>query len=57
MENETNLDYIKRTNRLIDDRYFTLQDNWCRVSALEFEKIKEDWKLTLIYFDTTQQIE
>jgi len=52
--NETNLDYIKRTINLVDDRYYTHQTDWCRVSSFEFQKIENNWKLTLIYFDTNE---
>ena len=52
--NETNLDYIKMTNNLADDRYNTIETDWCRVTSFEFQKIEHNWKLTLIYFDTNE---
>jgi hypothetical protein len=51
-EPETNLDLIKRTIKLEKGLYYTRVKNWCRVSGFEFNKINNQWKLTLIYFNT-----
>jgi hypothetical protein len=53
MDGETNLDFIKKTSKLEEGVYFTKSENWCRVAAMEFQKINNSWKLTRIYFDTT----
>jgi hypothetical protein len=51
-DGETNLDFIKRTSKLEEGKYYTKDENWCRVMAMEFQKINDSWKLTLIYFST-----
>ena len=53
IDGETNLDFIKRTSKLEEGIYFTKLENWCRVSAMEFQRINNSWKLTRIYFNTT----
>ena len=53
IDGETNLDFIKRTSKLEEGIYFTKLENWCRVAAMEFQRINNSWKLTRIYFDTT----
>ena len=53
MDGESNLDFIKRTSKLEEGLYFTKLENWCRVSAMEFQRINNSWKLTRIYFNTT----
>jgi hypothetical protein len=52
MDGETNLDFIKRTSRLEESEYYKKDENWRKVMAMEFQKINDNWKLTLIYFDT-----
>jgi hypothetical protein len=52
MDGETNLDFIKRTSKLEEGEYYTKDENWCKVMAMEFKKINDSWKLTLIYFNT-----
>jgi hypothetical protein len=52
-DGETNLDFIKRTSKLEEGIYFTKLENWCRVAAMEFQRINNSWKLTRIYFNTT----
>lgn len=51
-DGETNLDFIKRTTKLEESQYFIKGENWCRVMAMEFRKIDNHWKLTLIYINT-----
>ena len=51
-DGETNLDFIKRTSILVEGKYFTELENWCRVTAMEFQRINNSWKLTRIYFNT-----
>jgi len=53
-DGETNLDFIKRTSILVEGKYFTKSENWCRVAAMEFQRINNSWKLTRIYFNTAQ---
>lgn len=53
MDGETNLDFIKRTSKLEEGIYFTKLEDWSRVTAMEFQKINNSWKLTRIYFNTT----
>jgi hypothetical protein len=52
MDGETNLDFIKRTFKLEEGEYYTKDENWRKVMAMEFQKINDRWKLTLIYFNT-----
>ena len=52
MDGDTNLDFIKRTSKLEESEYYTKDENWRKVMAMEFQKINESWKLTLIYFNT-----
>lgn len=52
MDGETNLDFIKRTSKLVEGEFYIRDENWCRVMAMEFQKINDNWKLTLIYFNT-----
>jgi hypothetical protein len=52
MNGETNLDFIKRTSILEVGKYYTKDENWCRVTTMEFQRIIDNWKLTLIYFNT-----
>jgi hypothetical protein len=52
MDGETNLDFIKRTSRLEESEYYKKDENWRKVMAMEFQKINDNWKLTLIYFNT-----
>jgi hypothetical protein len=52
MEGETNLDFIKRTSKLEEGTYYLHSENWCRVTAMEFQKISGSWKLTLINLNT-----
>ena len=53
-EGETNLDFINRTSKLEEGKYYLHSEYWCRVQAMEFQRIKGNWKLTLIYLDTIQ---
>jgi hypothetical protein len=55
LHGETNFDYITKTMIVAPGRYCSIEKNWCRVSGFEFEKVKDQWKLTLIYFDTRKQ--
>jgi len=52
LDGETNLDFIKRTSILVEGKYFTKLESWCRVTAMEFQRINNSWKLTRIYFNT-----
>jgi hypothetical protein len=52
MDGETNLDFIKKTSILMEGEYFTKSEDWCRVTAMEFQRINNSWKLTRIYFNT-----
>ena len=52
MGGETNLDIIKRISILEEGIYYTKSENWCRVTAMEFQKINDSWKLTMINFKT-----
>jgi len=52
LDGETNLDFIKRTSILVEGKYFTKLENWSRVTAMEFQRINKNWKLTRIYFNT-----
>jgi hypothetical protein len=54
-EKETNLDYIKRNAVLEKNRNCNMKKKWCRIANLEFEKIGLTWKLSLIYFDTSDR--
>ena len=53
-ERETNLDHLKRTEQLGSGKYVTIQDDWCRVTSMDFRKTDAGWKLTRIYFDTAK---
>ena len=50
IDGESNLDFIKRTSTLMEGKYFTESGNWCRVAAMEFQRINNSWKVTRIYF-------
>jgi hypothetical protein len=52
MDRKTNLDFIKKTSKLEEGKYYMKDENWCRVTAMEFQRINGCWKLTLIYFNT-----
>ena len=53
IDGETNLDFIKRTSKLEEGIYFTKLEDCYRVSAMKFQRINNSWKLTRIYFNTT----
>jgi hypothetical protein len=52
INSESNLDFIKKTDKIIDYKFYTKNIDWQRINAMEFQKIKNSWKLTLIYFNT-----
>ncbi|MBK9391139.1 MAG: hypothetical protein IPN68_13460 [Bacteroidetes bacterium] len=49
---ETNLDFIKKIDKITDYKFYTKNREWQRINQMEFQKINNYWRLTLIYFDT-----